>query len=72
LRETKASYDEEHDHTKLNTYQLVDKIPNSLDNWKYFSIWLTMCFFYVGMVMYSMQKEIQKLQSEVQQLQKRQ
>lgn len=53
----------------LLVYQFVGKGPSSLDNWQYFSIWLTMCFFYVGMITYSMQKQIQKLETEVQQLQ---
>ena len=41
----------------------------SLDNWKYVVIWFTMCFFFVGMVTYSMQKQIRDLQAEIQRLQ---
>lgn len=40
----------------------------SLDNWKYVAIWLTMCFVFVGMVTYSMQKQIRDLQAEIQRL----
>jgi len=42
---------------------------SSGENWKYVSIWLTMCFFFVGMITYSMQKQIRDLQAEVQRLQ---
>ncbi|WP_426112952.1 hypothetical protein [Massilia sp. PWRC2] len=38
-------------------------------NWQYFSIWLTMCFFFVGIVTHSMQKQILALQWQIQQLQ---
>lgn len=34
-------------------------------NWQGFAIWLTMCFFYVGAVTFSLQKQIQTLEAEV-------
>jgi hypothetical protein len=40
------------------------------ENWQYFSIGLTMCFFFVSAIAYSMQKQIEILRTEVQALQK--
>lgn len=51
-------------------YQYVLKGSSSPENWQYFSIWLPMCFFYVGGVMHLMQKQIQGLKTEIKQLQK--
>lgn len=53
----------------LIVYLYVGNGAASLDNWKYVAIWLTMCFFFVGMVTYSMQKQIRDLQAEIQRLQ---
>ncbi|GGC65162.1 hypothetical protein [Undibacterium terreum] len=52
----------------LVVYQYVGGGSGSTDNWRYISIWLTMCFFFVGAVTYSMQKKIQNLEAELQQL----
>jgi hypothetical protein len=43
---------------------------SAAENWQYFSIWLTMCFFFVCAITYSMQKQIEILRAEVQALQK--
>jgi intracellular septation protein A len=42
--------------------------PRSSDNWYAFAIWLPMCFFFVCAVMYQMQKQIQHLEAELQEL----
>ncbi len=49
-------------------YQYVGSGSSSPDNWRYISMWLAMCFFFVGGVTYAMQKQIQHLEAEVQQL----
>jgi hypothetical protein len=52
-------------------YQYVTTGLNAPNNWQNVAIWLPMCFFYVGVVTHTMQKKIQKLQAEVEQLQQR-
>ena len=49
-------------------YEYVGQGGASTDNWKYISIWLTMCFFFVGSVTYSMHVQIRGLQAEIEQL----
>lgn len=44
--------------------------PHTVDSWFYIAIWLPMCFFFVGTVMYLMQKQIQTLQAELRELKK--
>jgi hypothetical protein len=44
--------------------------PGPTGNWMGIAIWLPMCFFFVGAVTYLMQKQIQSLQAEVQELKK--
>jgi ATP/ADP translocase len=41
-------------------------------NLKYLSMWQMLCFFFVGLVTYRMQKEIRKLRETVQELQMQQ
>jgi hypothetical protein len=49
-------------------YVYVYRGAHSPDSWQYLAIWLTMCFFYVGAVTYTMQKRIHSLTAELQQL----
>jgi hypothetical protein len=48
-------------------YEYIGRGSTSSENWKYVSMWLTICFFYVGGVTYMMQAEIEKLRFDIQQ-----
>jgi hypothetical protein len=51
-------------------YLYVIRDSSYSDNWRFISISLTMCFYFVSGITYSMQKQIQNLEAEVQQLRK--